>query len=163
MIDVQVDQLLGTHASIVEQPQQSVVALSQGGPTIDCRKDSLNLVAFEVLRYLLSVSFERDGQDGLGLGEMARVGGRKVLKEGVDCSQAEVAGGDRIMSFLFEIIQEAANGVGCKVCHIQLGAGFVPTVRSKFQKQFERVPIRQHGVSTETTLGNQVLREEATD
>lgn len=127
VVDVQVHQLLCSHAGVVEQPVQGVVAATEWRLAIDLAEDFLHFLPFEISGDALGVTLEADGEDGVAMGKVPRIGVRQVIKERVDGRQTIVARGYGVVTVMFEIVQKASNHVRGQIPEFQAGAGFPAT------------------------------------
>src|SRR5207249_8223560 len=71
VVYIQVHQLLGSHARVVEQSDQRVIALSKRRPMIDLGEDFEDFFAFKVFGHMLCVALEANRKNGVGLGQTA--------------------------------------------------------------------------------------------
>ena len=101
----------------------------------------------------MSVSFEGHREDGLTVGEVARVRAGEILEEGVNGGQAGITRGRGIVAVSFQMIEKAAKRISREVfqCQVDTGLPMVPT--RELQEELPRIAISQHGMSTEATLG----------
>jgi hypothetical protein len=131
LVDIQIHQLLGSHAGVVEQPEQGVVASSKPGSAVDLREDFQNFLPLQVFGHALCVALEPDREDGFAVGQITRFRLGDVPKEGMNGCQAVVARRYRIVPFPFEVVQKAADGIGLQVFQGQTDTGLTVTAGRK--------------------------------
>ncbi len=105
--------------------------------------------------------FAGDGQHLLDrLGMLGVTVGRKV-EEGMDRSEAGVAGGDAVGSIVFEVIEEAAHQRSVEVRQVQLGGPVAGLRLGVAQQQPEGVAVGVDGVRAGISLAAEPTDEEA--
>ena len=69
--------------------------------------------------------------------------------------------GHCIVSLPLQVIQETMDGVSRQIFQRQTDTGFPVTPGGKLQEELPGIAVGQHGVTAQTSLGDQVLIKEA--
>jgi hypothetical protein len=79
VVDIQVDELLGSHAGIVQKTKQRIVPLAQQSSAIDLSEHALDFGTFQILWYAVSPALELNSKDGLALQQMTWICEREKM------------------------------------------------------------------------------------
>src|SRR5512139_4030199 len=160
MVHVQVNQFLHAHARVVEQAQQCIVPLSLKRTTINAGKHLEHLLMLQVFGGSVWLALERNSENALSVSQMTRVNAGQVIEEGMDGCQPGVSSRHTVFADALQVIQKATNGICGQVFQGQGRGGLLNSATDELQKELQRIPVGQHGMTTEATLGEQVLLEE---
>ncbi len=85
---------------------------------------------------------------------------RGVVEHGVDRGESVVAGGDGVVSLLFEMIEEPGDQVGVEVGDVQLRRRFAGATVREAQQESVGVPVGGDRVRAGLALPDEALGEE---
>src|SRR5262249_10584863 len=126
-------------------------------------QDGLHLLTRQMPEQWFVKALAGDGQDTLGLGQVAGITSGGVAQEGAESSQAQVARSWGIAASFFQVLQE---GQDCGRVEIRQGKGrafLPPTLMEEAQQQPEGVPVRSDRAVTGILLLHETLAEKVLD
>lgn len=86
-----------------------------------------------------------------------------MFEEAADCGASTVAGGRRVLTSGFDVIEEARDCVGIQIAQFQRGDTTTQALRDKLEQKLQRIPVGTHRVHACAALARQILDEERLD
>jgi hypothetical protein len=102
-------QLGDPKARLYGEQQQGPVAAAYPSGRVGCTQKGIDLFPIQKFNGPTLVAFGRHRQDPLTMQRMGRLLESRVLKEGMNCCQADIAGASTILSAILEMIEEITN------------------------------------------------------
>jgi len=98
------------------------------------------------------VTFERYGKNGLAMGDETGIGRGEIPEECMDGRQSDVSGSGAVFPTPSKMLHEFPDKLSSDILHDEVSAWFVALLNSKLQKKFQRIPVRQHRIWTQSPL-----------
>ena len=141
--------------------EQRVVAAAEPGAAIRRREHGVDLGPCEEADQRPGMALRRNGEHPLDLRSMRRLFVGRVVEEGVNRRQPEIAGAGRVAAPLFQVIEEGGDQGRIELREREAGGGQMEVHLREAQQQAEGVPVGVEGVGAHLPLLEEPLREEA--